>query len=92
MLVEMVAELPSEGFSKKGPKWPDYSVKKRRGNEHNTGQYEKKVYMLPKHLDEQVARLHLDHLGVKLTKLTKDQADYIGVPVDGPYKPDHYRY
>src|SRR6266571_3389356 len=58
----------------------------------NTGKYEKRVYMLPKHLDEQVARLHLDHLGVKLTKLTKDQADYIGVPVDGPYKPDHYRY
>ena len=48
--------------------------------------------MLPKQLDEEVARLHLDHLGVKLTKLTKDQADYIGVPVDGPYKPDHYRY
>src|SRR5215813_7026630 len=58
----------------------------------NTGRYEKKVYMLPKHLDEQVARLHLDHLGVKLTKLTKDQADYIGVPVDGPYKAEHYRY
>jgi adenosylhomocysteinase len=58
----------------------------------NTSKYEKKVYMLPKHLDEQVARLHLDHLGVKLTKLTKDQADYIGVPVDGPYKPEHYRY
>jgi adenosylhomocysteinase len=58
----------------------------------NNGKYEKKVYMLPKHLDEQVARLHLDHLGVKLTKLSKDQADYIGVPVDGPYKPDHYRY
>jgi adenosylhomocysteinase len=58
----------------------------------NTGKYEKKVYMLPKHLDEQVARLHLDHLGVQLTRLTKDQADYIGVPVDGPYKPEHYRY
>jgi adenosylhomocysteinase len=58
----------------------------------NTGKYEKKVYMLPKHLDEQVARLHLDHLGVKLTRLSKDQADYIGVPVDGPYKPEHYRY
>src|SRR5881398_1109763 len=58
----------------------------------NTGKYKKKVYMLQKHLDEQVARLHLDHLGVKLTTLTKDQADYIGVPVDGPYKPDHYRY
>ena len=58
----------------------------------NTGKYEKKVYMLPKHLDEQVARLHLGHLGVTLTKLTKEQADYIGVPVGGPYKPDHYRY
>ncbi len=58
----------------------------------NTGKYEKKVYMLPKHLDEQVARLHLDHLGVKLTKLTKEQAAYLDVPVDGPYKPDHYRY
>jgi adenosylhomocysteinase len=54
--------------------------------------YEKKVFMLPKRLDEQVARLHLDHLGVKLTQLTKDQAEYIGVPVDGPYKPEHYRY
>jgi adenosylhomocysteinase len=58
----------------------------------NTGKYEKKVYMLPKQLDEQVARLHLDHLGVKLTKLTKDQAEYIGVPMEGPYKPEHYRY
>ena len=58
----------------------------------NVGKYQKQVYMLPKHLDEQVARLHLDHLGAKLTKLTKEQADYIGVPVDGPYKPDHYRY
>jgi adenosylhomocysteinase len=58
----------------------------------NRGQYEKKVYMLPKHLDEQVARLHLDHLGVKLTRLTPDQAEYIGVPVEGPYKPEHYRY
>ncbi len=54
--------------------------------------YGKTVTMLPKQLDEQVARLHLDHLGVKLTKLTKEQADYIGVPVEGPYKPDHYRY
>ena len=59
----------------------------------NTGKYEKKVYMLPKHLDEQVARLHLDHLGVRLTTLTKDQADYIGVPMDGLVaEPDHYRY
>ena len=48
--------------------------------------------MLPKHLDEEVARLHLDQLGVKLTELTQEQADYIGVPVDGPYKPEHYRY
>ncbi|HEY4896549.1 MAG TPA: adenosylhomocysteinase [Solirubrobacteraceae bacterium] len=55
-------------------------------------EYEKRVYVLPKHLDEKVARLHLDALGVKLTKLTKEQADYIGVPVEGPYKPDHYRY
>ncbi|MFP4145033.1 MAG: adenosylhomocysteinase [Phycisphaeraceae bacterium] len=54
--------------------------------------YEKKVYMLPKKLDEEVARLHLDHLGVKLTELSKEQADYIGVPVEGPYKPEHYRY
>ena len=58
----------------------------------NAEKYEKRVYMLPKHLDEEVARLHLEKLGVKLTKLSKAQADYIGVPVDGPYKPDHYRY
>jgi adenosylhomocysteinase len=55
-------------------------------------EYEKKVYVLPKHLDEKVARLHLDALGVKLTRLTDEQAAYIGVPVDGPYKSDHYRY
>jgi adenosylhomocysteinase len=54
--------------------------------------YEKKVYVLPKHLDEKVARLHLDKLGVKLTQLTPEQAAYIGVPVEGPYKPSHYRY
>jgi len=54
--------------------------------------YEKKVYVLPKHLDEKVARLHLQALGVKLTTLTDEQAAYIGVPVDGPYKSDHYRY
>ncbi len=58
----------------------------------NNAQYEKKVYVLPKRLDEKVARLHLDKLGVKLTELSQDQADYIGVPVAGPYKPDHYRY
>ena len=58
----------------------------------NPGAYEKKVYTLPKKLDEEVARLHLDKLGVKLTKLTKEQADYIGVPVEGPYKAEHYRY
>jgi adenosylhomocysteinase len=56
------------------------------------GKYEKKVYVLPKQLDEKVARLHLSKIGVKLTKLTKDQADYIGVAVDGPYKSEHYRY
>jgi adenosylhomocysteinase len=58
----------------------------------NTGKYEKLVYTLPKHLDEKVARLHLEKLGVLLTKLTPEQAEYIGVPVEGPYKPDHYRY
>jgi adenosylhomocysteinase len=50
------------------------------------------VYRLPKKLDEEVARLHLEKIGVKLTKLTKKQADYLGVPVEGPYKPEHYRY
>jgi adenosylhomocysteinase len=55
-------------------------------------EYEKQVYVLPKHLDEKVARLHLDAVGVKLTELRPDQASYIGVPVEGPYKPDHYRY
>ena len=54
--------------------------------------YEKRVYVLPKHLDEKVARLHLDAVGVRLTRLSDEQAAYIGVPVDGPYKPDHYRY
>ncbi|MDR2972891.1 MAG: adenosylhomocysteinase [Bacteroidales bacterium] len=54
--------------------------------------YEIGVYNLPKHLDEEVARLHLEKIGVKLTKLTQEQADYIGVPVDGPYKPEQYRY
>ncbi len=58
----------------------------------HASKYEKKVYTLPKHLDEKVARLHLAKLGVKLTTLSKDQADYIGVPLSGPYKPDHYRY
>jgi adenosylhomocysteinase len=56
------------------------------------GHYEKKVYVLPKALDEEVARLHLDQLGVRLTRLSADQAAYIGVPKEGPYKPDHYRY
>ncbi len=58
----------------------------------NAGKYENKVYVLPKHLDEKVARLHLGKLGVNLTKLSKEQADYIGVPVEGPYKAEHYRY
>ena len=56
------------------------------------GEYDKQVYVLPKHLDEKVARLHLDALGARLTELTPEQADYIGVPVEGPYKADHYRY
>ncbi|MFM1966367.1 MAG: hypothetical protein RL134_2092, partial [Actinomycetota bacterium] len=55
-------------------------------------QYPLGVYTLPKHLDEKVARLHLDALGVRLTELSKDQAEYMGVDVAGPYKPDHYRY
>jgi adenosylhomocysteinase len=58
----------------------------------NADQYEKKVYTLPKHLDEKVARLHLEKLGVKLTQLTTDQASYIGVPLEGPYKASHYKY
>jgi adenosylhomocysteinase len=58
----------------------------------NQGKYEKKVYTLPKELDEKVARLHLDKIGVKLTKLSKKQSDYISVPQAGPFKPDHYRY
>ncbi len=57
-----------------------------------TGWYERKVHVLPKHLDERVARLHLGALGAKLTTLTPEQAAYLGVPVEGPYKPDHYRY
>jgi adenosylhomocysteinase len=58
----------------------------------NHANYKNEVYVLPKHLDEKVAMLHLEKLGVKLTKLTKKQADYIGVPTEGPFKPDHYRY
>ena len=57
-----------------------------------TEEYPVGVYVLPKHLDEKVARLHLDALGVKLTTLTKEQASYLGVAVEGPFKPDHYRY
>jgi adenosylhomocysteinase len=59
----------------------------------DTGKYQKNnVYILPKHLDEKVARLHLGSLGVELTELSPDQAEYIGVPVNGPFKPAHYRY
>ena len=58
----------------------------------NRNDYKIDVYRLPKYLDEEVARLHLEKLGVKLTKLSKEQADYIGVKVEGPFKPDHYRY
>jgi adenosylhomocysteinase len=58
----------------------------------NKGEYKKEVYVLPKKLDEEVARLHLQHLGVELTSLTADQSKYLGIPVDGPYKSDHYRY
>jgi adenosylhomocysteinase len=58
----------------------------------NPAKYQRQVYVLPKHLDEKVARLHLKKLSVQLTELTRDQADYLGVPVSGPYKPEHYRY
>jgi adenosylhomocysteinase len=57
-----------------------------------TNQYEVSVYRLPKKLDEEVARLHLEKIGVKLTRLTPEQANYIGVSQDGPFKPEHYRY
>ncbi|MEA2569678.1 MAG: adenosylhomocysteinase [Acidobacteriota bacterium] len=59
---------------------------------NNRGEYGKEVYVLPKKLDEEVARLHLAHLGVELTELSADQAKYLGIPAEGPYKPDHYRY
>ena len=59
---------------------------------NNSGKYERKVYVLPKHLDEKVAHLHLSRLGVKLTRLTKNQAEYLGVSAEGPFKPEHYRY
>jgi adenosylhomocysteinase len=58
----------------------------------NSEKYEKKVYMLPKHLDEKVARLHLEKIGVELDTLTSEQADYLGLSAEGPYKPEHYRY
>jgi adenosylhomocysteinase len=58
----------------------------------NTGSYGKEVYVLPKSLDEKVARLHLGKLGARLTTLSPEQADYIGVPVEGPFKSGHYRY
>jgi adenosylhomocysteinase len=54
--------------------------------------YKNEVYVLPKHLDEKVARLHLDRIGAKITELSDEQARYIGVPKQGPYKPEHYRY
>ena len=57
-----------------------------------TADYPVGVYTLAKHLDEKVARLHLDALGIELTELTDDQAEYLGIPKSGPYKPDHYRY
>ena len=59
---------------------------------NNSNKYEKKVYVLPKHLDEKVAMLHLEKVGAKLTKMSKEQADYISVKQSGPFKPDTYRY
>jgi adenosylhomocysteinase len=58
----------------------------------NSGNYGNEVYVLPKHLDEKVARLHLDRVGAKLTELSDEQAEYIGVDKKGPFKPEHYRY
>jgi adenosylhomocysteinase len=58
----------------------------------DTKKYKKQVYLLPKHLDEKVAMLHLGKLGAKLTKLTKAQAEYLGIPAEGPFKPENYRY
>jgi adenosylhomocysteinase len=58
----------------------------------NTSKYEKKVYMLPKQLDEKVARLHLEKIGVELDELSGDQSEYLGIPAQGPYKPEYYRY
>ena len=58
----------------------------------NRDAYKNEVYMLPKHLDEKVAKLHLEKIGVELTELRNEQADYIGVPGEGPYKPEYYRY
>ena len=59
---------------------------------NNGDAYQNDVYILPKHLDEKVARLHLEKIGVKLTELSADQAEYIGVKQEGPFKPEHYRY
>ena len=60
--------------------------------ERESGKYQKQVYVLPKELDEKVAMLHLEQLGAKLTRMNPKQSAYINVPVDGPFKPDHYRY
>jgi adenosylhomocysteinase len=59
---------------------------------HNAKDYDKDVYVLPKHLDEKVASLHLSKIGVKLEEMTDEQAEYLGVPKNGPFKPEHYRY
>ena len=59
---------------------------------NNPNKYEVGIYMLPKHLDEKVARLHLNKLGIEIDELTPDQAEYLGIPIEGPYKPEHYRY
>jgi adenosylhomocysteinase len=88
-------ELFSRGSGAKPP-WDETASAGRGGvvppGANTAGGYPLGVYTLPKHLDEEVARLHLDALGVRLTELTQKQADYLGVPVGGPYKPDHYRY
>jgi hypothetical protein len=87
-LTPAVARRGSEGGSRR----PRNDARSGRRLWTNPGKYEKKVYTLPKALDEKVARLHLDKIGVKLTKLTDKQATYIGVPQNGPFKPEQYRY
>lgn len=87
-----MALLLLTGLATRTPQLAQVIAQLELWNERTSGRYEKKVYVLPKHLDEKVASLHLSKLGAKLTRLSPEQAAYINVPVDGPYKPLHYRY